>query len=243
MRLIGGTDVGPIVVYYRPELAPELAKYATAADVWLRLVHNIERPRTAVMGRGIDAEPRLRRAYEDWAKTDSEAWSFEQHERPWIVPHPRHAFATCSPDDVRSDGILVEYKSTSIFARSKWGDAETDAIPDLYQLQVQWCLEILNLETAHLFVGFGRDFKDENGEHQFLFEESRRYVCPRDRELAAMALEYGERFWKEHVTTRTPPSVQPCNNKRAFARLLKEAANGSSEHSSARLGIPHDESR
>ena len=62
---------------------------------------------------------------------------------------------------------------------------DTDEVPSLYNLHVQWCMEILDLPLAHVFVGFGRDFKDELGAHQFLYEETARYLVPRDRALAA----------------------------------------------------------
>jgi hypothetical protein len=219
-RGVGGTDVGPTVAYYRPELAPELAKYANATDVAMRLIYGIERPRTAVMSRGLDAEPRLRKAYLD-------AYGGELEERPWVVQHPLNPWATCSPDDVScgpspfGGRLLVEYKSTSIFARHKWGDAEGDEVPPLYGLQVQWCLEILDLPLAHLFVGFGRDFVDENEQHQFLYEETRRYVIPRDRELAAMALGYCAKFQAEYIECRKLPPLAPVQNKRAYSQLLK----------------------
>jgi hypothetical protein len=218
-RGLGGTDVGPVVAFYRPELAPELAKYANATDVAMRIIHDVERPRSKVMSRGLDAEPRLRRAYLD-------AFPCTLVERPekWIVQHPTAPWATCSPDDARSDGVLVEYKSTSIFARHEWGDAESDEVPPLYGLQVQWCLGILDLPTCDLFVGFGRDYDDEQGEHQFLYEETRRYVVPRDRELFAMAFDYCQRFQADFIERRKLPPLTPVKNKRRFSQLTKEAA-------------------
>lgn len=222
-RAIGGSDLASVCAYYRPEFAAEWAKWATAADVWMRLVHDIERPRTAVMERGINAEPRLRKAY-----LDAYGGEMMHKPSPWIERHPQLPFVTVSPDDVwlesklREVGVYVEFKSTSVFARHKYGDAESDVVPDSYGLQVQLGLEILDLDVGHLFVGFGRDFKDESGEPQFLYEESRRFIIHRDRELMAMALGYAERFHTEHVATRKPPSVEPKSNKRAWTRLLKE---------------------
>lgn len=225
-RGIGGTDVGPVVGFFRPELAGDLCRYSNATDVAMRLIHGVERPRRAVMSRGLDAEPRLRRAY-----LDAYGGVLEQRPEKWVVPHPKHPWATCSPDDVATinDGnggamrILIEYKSTSIFARHKYGDAETDAVPPLYGLQVQWCMEILDLPLCHLFAGFGRDY-EENGEHKFLYEETRRFIVPRDRELAAMALDYCARFQHEFIEPRKLPLLTPVNNKREYARLMKEAA-------------------
>lgn len=220
-RGIGGTDLGAVCAYYRACPA-DWTRYATAADVWMRLVHDVERPRTAVMQRGLDAEPRLRRAYLD-------AYGGVLRERPakWILQHPRLPFVTVSPDDVWRDSagggeVYVEWKSTSIFAAAKYGDAETDEVPDSYGLQVQLNLEILDLGVGHLFCGFGRDVKDETGAHQFLYEETRRFVIRRDRELMALALGLAERFHREHIDTRLPPSVEPKQNIRVWKRLLKE---------------------
>ena len=216
MRRIGGTDVGPIISLYRPEMAAELAKYANATDVWLRLVHKVERPKTAVMQRGIDAEPRLRKAF-----IDAYGLAMADKPMPWVVAHPTFPWATCSPDDV-SGSLLVEYKSTSTFARHKWGDPDSDVIPSVYNLQVQCCMEILDLPLAHVFVGFGRDY-EENGEQQFLYEQTVRYIVARDRELAEMALGYCQKFHDEFVEGRKPPPLAPVSNKRDFARLMKEA--------------------
>src|SRR5689334_16291897 len=94
-RGIGGTDLSAVCAYYRPEFAETWAKWATAADVWMRLVHNIERERTSVMQRGIDAEPRLRRAY-----LDAYGGAMLPKPTPWIVAHPRLPFVSVSPDDV-----------------------------------------------------------------------------------------------------------------------------------------------
>lgn len=237
-RGIGGSDLASVCAYYVPAYAAEWSKWATAADVWMRLVHDVERPRTNVMQRGIDAEPRLRAAY-----LEAYGGTMMPKPTPWILTHPRLPFVSVSPDDVwleedefveMGDSIpeptqrtYVEFKSTSIFARSKYGDAETDAVPDAYGLQVQLGLEILDLEVGHLFVGFGRDFKDENGAPQFLYEETRRFIIRRDRELMAMALGFAERFHAEHIATRKPPSVEPRNNKRVWKRLLKEETHGS----------------
>jgi hypothetical protein len=234
-RFIGGTDLGACVAYFRPELA-HFSPYATAADLWMRLCHETERPQTAAMKRGLDAEPRLQRAY-----IDAYGGVFEEHERPWRVMHSRLPFVGCSPDDVWSphnvpllddDGerVYVEWKTANWFtlypppgrAPTKWGDAETDNIPPGYQLQVQLNLECLDLEQAHLFVGFGTDETDADGTKRFLYRETRRYPIARDRELMALALDYAERFHAEYVVTRTPPSVEPRDNLRLWKRLMKE---------------------
>ncbi len=218
-RKIGGTDCGAPASFYVPSLAPTLAKYGNISDLWMRLLHGVERSRTAVMARGIDAEPRLR-------KTLIEAYGYEMKPKPtpWIVQHPRFEFASCSPDDVTTDGsLLIEIKSTSRFARKNWGMPESDEIPPHIIAQVQWGMEILDLPRAHVFVGLGADWKDaETGEHQFLYDETISYFVDRDRELAGMLLEHAERFMKEFVETRKPPPLTPIHNRRQFSRLIKE---------------------
>jgi len=226
-RGLGGTDVGPVVSFFRPELAATCAKYANATDVWMRLVHGIERPRNKAMARGIDAEPRLRKVYLDHLNAQPDLFRFRHHPTPWIVVHPQQAWASCSPDDVAEDasgGWLVEYKSTSIFGRHKWGDEGTDQIPDLYNLQVNWCCEILDLPHWEVVAGFGRDFEDEHGNHQFLYEKTALFRGERDRDVAAMCLELCGRFQREFIEPRKLPPLTPINNRRVYSQLLKGEA-------------------
>jgi hypothetical protein len=229
-RGIGGTDLSAVCAYYCPWLPPSWSKYVTAADVWMRLVHGVQRPSTAVMKRGQLAEPRLRRAY-----LDAYGGQMRLKPEPWIVHHPSLPFVTVSPDDVWSpnagmDQTYVEFKSTSIFALyppagrppSEWGDPESDVVPDAYGMQVQLGLEILDMETAHLFAGFGKDAKDDAGEPAFYYSETRRYVIHRNRDAMTKALALAERFHTEHIATRKPPSVEPRNCLRDWKRLTKE---------------------
>lgn len=242
-RFIGGTDLGACIAYYREDLA-SFSPYQTAADLWMRLCHETERPQTAAMKRGLDAEPRLRRAY-----LDAYGGVMQDKPTPWRVMHPRLPFVGCSPDDVwsgspgMSDGcdahppsrllpvsIYVELKTANWFTLypppgrppTKWGDAETDCIPPGYNLQVQLNLECLDLEVGHLFVGFGTDETDADGTKRFLYRETRRYPIQRDRELMALALSYAERFHAEHIATRMPPRCEPKDNLRLWKRLMKE---------------------
>jgi hypothetical protein len=232
-RFIGGTDLGACIAYYRPDLE-SFSPYQTAADLWIRLCHETERPPTAAMKRGLDAEPRLQRAY-----LDAYGGLLEAHPRPWRVMHPRLPFVGCSPDDVwvspvitdvSMQRIYLEWKTANWFtlypppgrAPTKWGDSETDCIPPGYNLQVQLNLECLNLEQAHLFVGFGTDETDDDGAKRFLYRETRLYPIQRDRELMALALSYAEKFHTEHIATRTPPRCEPKDNLRLWKRLMKE---------------------
>jgi hypothetical protein len=222
-RGIGGSDLAAVCAYYLPSNADDWAHFGTAADVWMRLVHDIEKPKTAPMLRGLDAEPRLRRVY-----LDAYGGELEHHERPWVVSHPTQPYVSVSPDDVWTDGterVYVEWKTRNRFAEMKrpmFGAPGTDQAPDSYALQVQLNLEILDIERAVLFVGFGSETPDGTGAKPFLYTQTAPYPIARDRELMAMALGYAERFHDEFIHTRTPPSVEPKENIRAWKRLLKE---------------------
>ena len=213
-RRIGATDAAPIVAFYRPEMA-HLAKWSSAADVYFRLVHGVSKPRTKPMARGIAAEPQLRAIY---ASTIGQPLPAKH---PIVCRHEAHPWATSSPDDVaEAEGgglVVIEYKSTSVYARKSWGEPLTDLIPDSYLCQVAWNCEVVDAPFWHLLVGFGVD-SDEG----FGFLESVPYQGERDRELGALLLECGERFQRDFIDRRMPPPVAPVANKRVISRLLKE---------------------
>jgi hypothetical protein len=229
-RGIGGTDLASVCALYLPQYADEWARWSTAADVWMRLVHDIERPKTAVMLRGLEAEPRLRKAY-----LDAYGGAFWQRPEKWILQHPRLPFVSVSPDDVWSaehgPRIYLEFKSASRYSLypppgarpTKWGEPETDQVPEGYALQVQLGMDVLGLDVAHLFVGFGDDAKDETGAPAFYYSETRRYVLRRKPNVIAAALAYAERFHAEYVATRLPPPVEPEDNVLTW-RVLKKLA-------------------
>lgn len=213
---IGSTDVGPIVALYRPELAT-LAKYQTAADVWMRLVHNIWQPKRNVMARGLTEEPRLRQLYRDTIGPVSDA--------PEATYHPRLPFSRATPDGYVGDDGLAEYKTTTVWARKSWGTPGTDEVPDTYSVQTQWAMECTARRWCHLLVAFGVDIPAdpavEGSVPGFAVEETAIYQLERDDELCAALVESVERFWREHVALKTPPAVEPQHNRRQWKALLK----------------------
>lgn len=222
-RGIGGSDLASVCAYYKPEYAETWAHWGTAADVWMRLVHDIEKPRTSSMTRGLDAEPRLRKAW-----LNEFGGELEHHERPWVVRHSHLPFVSVSPDDIwvrDGERVYIEWKTRNTWAEKKrpmFGPPGTDEAPAEYALQVQLNLDILNLERGILFAGFGCETPDGSGAKPFLYSHTAPYFIDRDRDLLAFALGYAERFHKEHILTRTPPSVAPRNNLVEWKRLLKE---------------------
>ena len=211
-RSVGSTDIAAVVALYRPELA-HLSKYRNATDVWMRLVHGIEQPRNAAMGRGINVEPKLRTLYRESVGPVDDP--------PGTLRHPAHPWAVGSPDGLAPD-VLVEFKTASNFIRAQWGEPGSDAVPDSYSLQVQWLMEISQRKTAHVLVAFGNDFTGDDGVKDFAVTETAVYLVGFDVELVASMLDCGARFMAEHVDTGKAPDLKPLANIRKWQALLKQ---------------------
>lgn len=218
--MLGATDSGPLMAWKRPGLEASLAKYQTVADIYMRVCHDIVQPSSTVMARGLMLEPTSRKLYRDTVGECSEP--------PGVVTHPALPWVCASPDAYAGDDGLVEFKSTTVFARNRWGEPGTDKVPDSYATQLQWQLAVTNRKWAHLLVVFGRDWKDEHGGPQFSIEETAIYQCERNDELCAALMQFGEELWRVHIGPRVPPLVESRHNKRHWKRIQGGAnvANG-----------------
>lgn len=220
VRRIGSTDIAAIAALYRPELADELPKNKTAGDVWLRLVHGVDLPKSARMRRGNDVEPALLQTYRD---SVGPAWRPELAPgRWWTVRHPRHEFATASPDALDAAPpharTVVELKSQSVWARKQWGEPGTDRLATRYLFQLAWLMACCDVDEAHVLVGFGTD---DVATGEFFFTDSAVYRAERDLGLEAQLLEYGQRFFEDFVRTGRPPPVASAQNRRQWKQLTK----------------------
>lgn len=205
VRKIGGTDI-PMLL--------GLSKYGGPKEVFERLVLGKELPWNPKMGRGNREEPRVRRLF-------VERFGAELAPRPekFILQHPRHEFATVSPDDFGSlfgvDGT-IDYKSVVQWAlRSEkpgevWGPEFSDIVPFHIACQLHWAMEVGDKDTAFVFAAFGEDLDNDT---RFDISETRLYRLERDREMAAWMLEVAERFYRDHVLT----GVVPENPKKGRA--------------------------
>lgn len=218
VRRIGSTDIAAIAAFMDPALAVDLPKNKTAGDVWLRLCHGIDLPRSKQMARGNDVEPALLECYRE---NIGPAWRPTlEPGRWWTVRHPRHDFATCSPDafDAETPTLLVELKSQSVWARNQWGTPGTDEVATRYLYQAAWAMACCGVEECRFLVGFGND---DTATGQFYFTETVPYVVRRDVELETRLLQYGAAFWESFVLTGKPPPVASAQNRRVFSRLAK----------------------
>lgn len=186
-RRLGATDAAKLL---------NVSKYGGPLDVFNRLVLGIDAKVNKQMQRGTKYEPEVRRRYVE--ATGAQLQQFVA--RPFIVEHPMHAWATCSPDDITADGVLAEYKTTS-----RWAKGWSDGPPIDYVLQCQWSLWVTGLKRAHLYAAFGED-GDKTRPGEFFIERCQLYELRRDDELCEIFAEVGERFWRTHIESRVAPS-------------------------------------
>jgi hypothetical protein len=220
-RRIGSTDIACIAALYEPQLAVDLPKHKTAADVWFRLRTGKDAPSNQRMDRGTRLEASLLDCYRQhvgpaWRpKLEAGEW--------WLVTHPQHEFATCSPDGFDCSPpphLVVEFKTQSVWARKQWGMPGTNNLATRFLYQLAWSMACCDADSAHLLVAFGTDTKDAHGTPVFIIEDTATYWSERDLELEQRLLGYGERFMAEYVETNKPPPVKPHHHRNAMKAYL-----------------------
>lgn len=119
------------------------------------------------------------------------------------VRHSKHAFALCTPDRVFADrSALLQVKNVGLRMAHEWGD-DADEVPDAYRAQVEWEMEVTEINRAFLAVLVGG-------------QTLRIYQFDRDRELAASLIAIGGKFWREHVLAQVPPPIDGSDKTRAW---------------------------
>lgn len=128
--------------------------------------------------------------------------------------HPEHPWALATPDRIAFDGSrLVEIKTAGRWQSDAWGEPGTDQVPEHYLLQVAWQMAVTDIDRADIAVLLeGHDF--------------RIYSVERDRELEAMLLEEGRRFWCDHVQAQVQPAARAGEDLDRYltARYPRETA-------------------
>lgn len=186
-RCIGATDIAKIL---------GVSVYGKARDVFARVVLGDEVKRNKAMGRGNREEPGIRARY--IAETGAEMlWS--DYDKPHIFRHPsgRFWFCTYSPDDITTEGLVVDYKSASVWNK-KWKSGP----PIDYVLQMQWAMLVTGASSAVLYCLFG---EDKNNFSEFLPSHTELFSFERDEQLIVDCRDAAELFWKRHIETRVEP--------------------------------------
>lgn len=213
-RFIGSGDIAAVAALYVPEWQ-HLAKWKTAADVYMRLVHGVDIPWRDNFTRGLALETRLRGIYRAsiGPVTDPPPSTIRHRSLPW---------ASASPDGLCGDAGLAEYKSWSCFQRGQWGAPGSDLVPDKYSLQGQWLLECTGRRWCHYLVEFGRDLPKRDGGGWLPEGPPEVFEVEHDAELVGRLVECGETFMREHVQPRRAPAVEPAHNKRFWKGVVRK---------------------
>jgi len=220
-RKIGSTDIACIAALYEPQLAADLPKHKTAADVWFRLMTGKDAPSNPNMDRGLRLEASL---FECYRRFVGPLWRPTLAENEWwLVKHHRHEWATCSPDGFDREpppDLVTEMKTQSRWARKQWGLPGTNHLATRFLYQLAWSMACCDVARAHLLVAFGTDTQDSDGAPMFIIEDTAVYWSERDLDLEQRLLGYGERFMNDFVHTGKPPPVKPAHHRRAFKQHI-----------------------
>lgn len=128
----------------------------------------------------------------------------------------RYPFLSCEIDfELRVDGEFVngDAKSVSGFARNKWGEIGTDAMPIEYAAQFMHGLGIHPLKPRRTLVAALRSFDDVDI-----------YWLTRDEETIAGMREKLVSFWIDHVLPKVPPDPSKFADVRALFPKAKPAS-------------------
>lgn len=185
---IGGSDVAPIL---------GLGKHGrTALSVWLEKTSDVDDTVGEAGEWGNRIEPLLAAK---WAELHPTYWI--SPESPGLLQNPDDPWMLATPDrlviphaSIDTDPLHVwEGKTASHWLAGEWADL---GMPDAYQLQVQWYLEVLDANVAHVSVLIGGQRYEE------------RYL-PRERELGAMLRHELGQWWQKHVVDGVMPDADP----------------------------------
>lgn len=189
-RLIGGADIGAIL---------GISPHASAADVWLRIVHGEALEENEVMKHGLLMEPGLFQLIRAKAPGN--------YREKMIVRHPTFKGGVGHLDLLRVEPniAVVDAKMVHWRARDRWIVGNETVVPDFVRLQCDWYVQCADAGSAQVGVFFGLgDFEMLN-------------VPLLDADTRGQILEIVERFWVDHIETGIPP---PPDGSEAYAKIL-----------------------
>jgi len=121
-----------------------------------------------------------------------------------LVVHPDTDWRRATPDRlVVGEDRGVEVKTAGIRQAARWGEEQTDQVPEEYLVQVAWQCATLGYDTWDIAVLLAG-------------QEYREYRLHRDTELEAGLIQLGHDFWTDHVLKRIPPPLDGSDSARAY---------------------------
>lgn len=186
-----------------------VSPYEGPLAVWADKTGRAERkPANDMMDMGNDLEPIIcRRALKRLGLSEAFYGTTKAHKDfPWALATPDWLIPT------KPQQRILETKSVGYRVMHHWSEDETDrGIPDYYNAQVQWQMEIWDIDLANVaaWIG-GRDL--------------RVYDVHRDREVGAALLEVADHFWQTYVLKDVQPPIDgTASSERWLAEKFKVA--------------------
>lgn len=197
---IGGSDVAAVLGVH---------PYRTAHDVWLEKFALVERElgEAALWGRVV--EPAI---LDEYARREGVA--VEKFEFPkGFRRHKQHDWMLGNIDAVvKGKPIGVDAKMAGLRQAPRWGETNTDEMPEEYLLQAVWYLAITELERWDVPVLLG--------------QELRVYRVYPNRDLQNFLVEQCGEWWERYVLTKTPPPPDASRGARKMLEKLYPADQG-----------------
>ena len=142
----------------------------------------------------LEAGNRLEPVIADWISDIHPDWKIQR--RNGLFRHPEHPELIADIDRYIVGGGILECKTYTGYDRDRFGESQTDNLPDEYLLQVQHYMHVTGYHSATLAVLI----------HGW---ELREYHVEYDRELAEFVAEKCVEFWQKFVLKRQAPP--PCS--------------------------------
>lgn len=184
---IGASEIGAVA---------GLSPYAGPLDIYLRKLDLVEDNAGEAALWGQRLEPIIAEEYERRTGIKLSQGETRRHPKePWII---------ATPDRIAKDR-LVECKTASLRVAHRWGEPETDQVPEEYLAQAMWQMLVYGAKRVDFALLLGG-------------QEFRTYIVRWDAELAQLLIKKGRAFWFDHVLAAVPP---PKGSAQAIADLLR----------------------
>lgn len=186
---IGATDIAAIAGVH---------PYKTPLQVYLEKVEATDEDLSAKpeVEWGLRLEEAIARKYADLHEVALEVTG--------LVVHPDVPWRRATPDRVvAGEARCVELKTAGIRQASRWGEEQTDEIPEEYLIQACWQIATLGFEACDIAVLIaGNDYRE--------------YRVHRDPDFEQDLVQLGEAFWVDHVKKGIPPALDSSEAARKY---------------------------
>lgn len=193
---IGASEIAAII---------GLSPWESAWSLWHRKAGIVGPPaEDDLMLAGTDFEPAIanRYAIRHPEVTVSTTGTWRSRERPWQL---------ANPDRLINDRIPLEVKFSPY--GDGWGDEDSGIVPIYYRCQLQWQIDVLDVDHGVLFAWVAGSYRE--------------YRLDRDDEDIALLRDAAARFWASLPSESNPDGDPPAlDDSDQTLRIVREMAPG-----------------